>query len=329
MEKDLGRGLRTEKLKKFKQSNWYQFFKNHTNELFLGIRNNYINIYYKGMSICKSQGLFNKAQIAKKYLGINESGDKSITFDEFEKNYEKIKKRVDDHVKGSGREKTEKRVQQALMMQNNKNEKSNWYCIDMEYDKQRKSINDGEKSGRFDIIAVSKKKNSKNKYRVALIELKVEKNAISGSSGLLKHTDDWNKFIIEARKNKEYLLRKELVNIINNKYELEKDFPIKECTIDELEFEPEFYFIICSGNVKNIKNETGKYLWNEKNARKYGVKGNISTKNIENSKKVGYDITKKGAGPLYAQFLFIDGEGKNITDIIDDSQYDKNVKDIR
>ena len=56
-EKKLTRGLDEKHLNKFKESNWFEFYKQHQDELFLGIRNNYINLYYKGMNIAKLMSL--------------------------------------------------------------------------------------------------------------------------------------------------------------------------------------------------------------------------------------------------------------------------------
>jgi len=116
----------------------------------------------------------------------------------------------------------------------------------MEYSKQRKNKEDGENSGRFDIIAVSVEK----PHKVVLIELKVGSGAISGESGLYKHADDWMKFLgleegYENRffnENREDYLLKEIVEIINNKYYLDGNYPIKGCTEDEFYKEPEFKF---------------------------------------------------------------------------------------
>ena len=142
------------------------------------------------------------AYIAKKYVGIektkdettnkNETTEISITYTKFESDYKNIKDRIDKHIK-DGKSLLEKDTQSKLIYRNNKNcynGKSDWICIDMEYVKQRKNQNDGDRYGRFDIIAV----NVKN-YRVALIELKVGSDSLGGNSGLRKHAKDWNNFL--------------------------------------------------------------------------------------------------------------------------------------
>ena len=336
-EKKLTRGLDPIHLEKFKNSEWFKkVYQKNKDELFLGIRNNYINIYYKGMNIAKSQGRFEKAYISDRYLGNKgESKEKSISYDEFnKKGYETIIKNVEEHVNKEKKEKREKRVQQELILRNNENYKkgkSNWFCIDMEYSKQRKNKqeNQGENYGRFDIIAV----NTRNKpYRVALIELKVGEGAISGESGLRKHALDWHKFkdkelFNKTEKNPENYLLKEIVEIINNNIYLEDgNYPIKKVNEKDFKTEPEFYFLICSGNMnfEEIKNETRKYLWSKEKCKQYGIK-NVSSKNIEEDEEIGYDITKKGAGILYCNFLFAEKEGENIEDIIEDKNYDRKI----
>ncbi len=320
MEKEIGRGLKGKKLEMFGKSDWYQFYK-EKDELFLGIRNNYVNFYYKGMNIAKIEGGFTKAKISNKYLGIEKKGYKSITCEELEKYYADIKKYVIAHV--NDQSKREKEVQQQLMMNNNSNKNSNWICIDMEYDKQRKNIEDGEKSGRFDIIAVHKEK----PYRVALIELKVGASAISGKSGILKHAEDWEKVIKEELYDK--MLKKEIVDIINNKYCLDKgDYETKPCTEADLEMKPEFYFLICSGedtNIEEIKNEVRKYLWDIDKCKKYGINKVSDEYNIE--RKMKYDISEYiNDKKLYCKFLFAEGKGENIKDIIDDNSYNTEIK---
>ena len=203
----------------------------------MGIRNNYINLYYKGMNIAKVQGRFNNAYISARYIDKDFNGENKyqpIKYEDFEQRYETvIKPEVEKHIKKH--KLWEKETQQALILKNNKNcnnNKSNWIYIDMEYIKQRKnSISNDENSfGRFDIIAVNKKN-----FNVALIELKVGKNAIGGESGLLKHAKDWQDFLTRDLFNKDIeegnnCLKQEIINIINNKALVEDDYPIKECS---------------------------------------------------------------------------------------------------
>lgn len=332
----LMRGLDKKYLERFSNSKWYEFYKKHERELFLGIRNNYVNIYYKGMSIAKIQGTFNNAIIADRYRYKDykyENEYKSISYNDFVKIYEEtIKQEVIRHIKKDNL--WEKETQQILILRNNENckkNKSNWVCIDMEYIKQRqnKDDNKGNSFGRFDIIAVNKEN-----YKVALIELKVGKGAIGGESGLLKHAKDWQEFkernLFSGDCNSgNNCLKKEIVNIINNKFYLDKNYPIKGCTEKDFEnIEPSFYFLICSENmtINQIKNEVRKYLWSEEKVKKYNIKKVSDKYNVE--KNLGYDISKQGAGPLYCEFLFTEGyrEDVNIVDIIE-GKYERNIEE--
>ena len=334
-EKKLMRGLDEEHLEKLKNSKWLSFYKKHKEELFLGIRNNYINLYYKGMNIAKVQGRFNKAYISARFIYKDFNGEnkyQSITYEDFEQKYETvIKPEVEKHIKKN--KLWEKETQQALILKNNKNcnnNRSNWICIDMEYIKQRKNSDSNGKNsfGRFDIIAVNKKS-----YKVALIELKVGKNAIGGESGLLKHARDWKEDYIDKDlfnndiEEGNNCLKQEIINIINNKAFLEDDYPIKECSEKNFNcIKPAFYFLICSGDmtIDNLKNEVRKYLWSEEKCKNYNIKKVSDKYNVE---KNLYDITKKGEGKLYCEFLFIEGlrDKVQITDIIDDENYDRKI----
>lgn len=335
VERKLMRGLDEKQLNEFKDSKWFEFYKRHQDELFLGIRNNYVNIYYKGMNIAKLQVSFNEATISNRYMYKNFKGKseyQTISFDEFKEKYKSvIKPEVEKHIEKN--QLWEKETQQALILKNNmncKNNKSNWVCIDMEYIKQRKNneVYGGKTFGRFDIIAVNK-----NNFKVALIELKVGKNAIGGKSGILKHAQDWENLKKQQLFSKDIdnghnCLKQEIINIINNKIFLEEDYPIKQCSEENFKnIEPSFYFLICSGDmtINEIKNEVRKYLWSEEKCSKYNIK-KVSTNNVE--KVMKYDISKKGAGELYCEFLFAEGqkENVNINDIIDDKNYDRNIE---
>ena len=332
MEK-LTRGLDQKHLDNFKKSKWFEFYKEHkdADKLFLGIRNNYINIYYKCMSIAKIQGTFTNAQIADEYSEKkydSKTKQHSITYDKFITDYDKIKKRVENHVNKPKANLREKVTQAYMVYNNNINKKSNWVCIDIEYTKQRKGKNDGDASGRFDIIAVNKKN-----LRIALIELKVDKGALGESNGVRKHAQDWNDFIENGlfyksnkRLNRDDYLIREINDIINNKYTLDNEFPIKGCSEDKLkEIKPEFYFIICGGklSIEEIKNETRKYVWDKQKCQKYGIK-RVGTRNVE--RELGFDITENNKDRLFCNFLFAERYGEDIKDIIDDKNYEIRIK---
>ena len=193
-------------------------------DFFIGIRNGYMNLYYKGASAAKittyktksrnkylnceggnvftSEFVKNEAcfEIHKKYIkGIEKSSDNDkdsdyikVHFDFFNENIQKIKKIIDSHHEEGNDEKI---CQQWIINKANSSESSDWYYIDMEY------IKENEPTGRFDMIAISRKKYS-GKHRVALIELKVGDKSYSGiGKKYYEEKEEYNKI----RDNKDSL----------------------------------------------------------------------------------------------------------------------------
>lgn len=219
-----------------------EFFLKHKDKVIVGIRDNYVNLYYNCDSIAKfsDTGGPARAKIAPYYL---DSDKKSslITIDpksrDLSDSFETIIQRSDD------RKKREKQSQERLYIANNQNSSSNWFCIDVEY---TRSVAGKEKAEpwRFDLIAVSKNA----PYRVALIELKYSFGAIGGSSGITKHIHDFYEF----HTNGSYrILLPELISIIKGLRLLGVDIPesIKEdLTVDDFCQKPEYYFITLDNN---------------------------------------------------------------------------------
>ena len=202
----------------------------------------------------------------------------------------------------------EKIAQQKLCINNNLNPKAEYYCIDLEYIRQRKS-KDEELSGRFDIIALSKNK----PYSVALIELKFGKDAISGKSGVIKHITDFISFASPKANSSLFLehLRPEIVEIVNSYVALRIEMPFKDLTVKDIEEKPEFYFITL-GNENDIA---------RREMKKYVLEGEgHSNNNFE--KIIGHDISRKN-DLFFAKFLFSEDDGSNIKDILCDNLYDK------
>lgn len=161
--------------------------------IFVGIRYDYINLYYFGGSACKiefphsaSKGdQYTKYTISthNKYITMdnNTKGYKSFnSIDEFKEKYdkankdepgilEKIKSFQETHTKD------EKICQQWIINKNNADPNSPWYYLDMEYTKENCP------TGRFDMIAISKYK-IQSQFKVALVELKVGDGNYSGIS---------------------------------------------------------------------------------------------------------------------------------------------------
>ena len=68
----------------------------------------------------------------------------------------------------------EKNAQQMLVMANNTNPTSKWFCFDIEYEQSIRNQQKNHFVGRTDILAISKK----SPHRLAVIELKYNKESI-------------------------------------------------------------------------------------------------------------------------------------------------------
>lgn len=172
-----------------------------------------------------------------------------------------LKSIIDKHVhnRGHGTIKKgylEKIAQHNIIIKNNQDPASRWYCVDMEY------CSPGLGFGRFDIIAISKEKNQDSRYDVALIELKygdasysdygkqsnyhnayiealnlydsakkkrryychIQDNEIykvSFGSGIVGHCYNFSQFLFRNKGEAYTNLKKEICNILNLKINLD------------------------------------------------------------------------------------------------------------
>ena len=173
--------------------------------LCLEIRENYINIYYRGGNIIRTEenrGLF-KASFDREYLDENltnvpdlpgilnnaenvEAWLNAIPF---------LKHEMDlwfgDHPKN------EREFQQLMLRENNYGNSAkgtDYFICDIEY---------ANHTGRFDLIAVqwpsssAHRKNNKN-LKLAFIEMKYLDNALTGTAGLCKHVEDIDTFLSKS-----------------------------------------------------------------------------------------------------------------------------------
>lgn len=288
----------------FKSSSLYKLYKEHTDELFLGVRDGYINLYHLCNSIAKVSLTRNgiKSEIASYY--IDKTQKNLYDNDLIVRMFESIK------VRSRNRSKLEKQAQQTLALLNNSNPLSNWFCIDVEYEKHNMA-------GRFDLIAISKN----TPHRVALIELKYGTNAYGGKSGILTHVKDFSEFL----KNNNYeILRKDIEGILSSLDILDVRVPnsLKGMKAENLCATPEFYFITVNSNPSKLGAASAKqtmagYLFKKDNPKysEWHCKRH-SINAVEDI--LEYDITEKKS-PFYATLLFSDQdiESLNIDDIID------------
>lgn len=165
--------------------------------LFLAIRKNYINIYYRGGSLMKIQeqslGQYSaffdvkynhrKEEFTLPPAKLNIPG----TVDNWIKSFPRIKEMMDfwllEHPK------LEREFQQVVVRENNNSSVSNsteYFITDVE-------LANSEMAARFDMLAVRWLRSERKKghtCRPALIEMKFGDNALGGSSGLRKHLED-------------------------------------------------------------------------------------------------------------------------------------------
>lgn len=242
-------------------------------ELFFGVRNGYFNLYYQGASAgeCRFQetgGL--SIATHEKYLGKDGKNYKSLSLEEFLTKCNGILLDI-ERVQSTGKNLREKPAQQALILANNRNENSRWYCVDLEY-VQEPEDKSKSKFGRFDIVAVSRTAGKEGRHRVALIELKagyktaypsnfpkkenawlrkqIDDQAFSvydyeGSlgSGIVGHLADFCRFERAGQFEK---LKEEVCEILSNKRALDFEIPCPELRPKDLEERPHFYFLTLS-----------------------------------------------------------------------------------
>jgi hypothetical protein len=319
--KKLTRGIDKKFADAFKNCEVYKLYEEHKDELIIAVRNGYLNVYYNCESIAKvecKQGLIT-CKIDKYFLdGKPHIGkDKYATLSPCEicNEYDTIKRN------SSAKAKAEKKAQSRLVILNNQNDDSNWFCIDVEWakafvnqlQKDREAFN-----GRFDIIALSRK----TPHTVAVIELKYGSDAIGGKSGIYKHIGDFNKF-----QEKDYFgnhLKQELIDIVESQKLLGINVPSE---LQELKsgiiLQPEFYVVTLNNNGEPQSQNTPKqtmsgYLFNDK---RWNCKRK-SPKTVES--KFG-DVTKKN-NKIHVAFLFSKQilDNLTITDIID-GNYDEKI----
>ena len=318
------REISEEFAQKLRNNVLFELYQKHKNELFLGVRDNRINLYYNALSVCEAR--MNKKGIifcktSSKYLGKDGKNRLLAVSDTFIcDNYSAIKGIMQD-VYGSKNK--EKWAQQELVLRNNQNTSSNWYCIDMEYARENKA-----KAGRIDIIALSKAE----PHRVAIIEVKYNLGAINGSSGVKKHVSDFYDIIRLQDSSNEFksYIMEDIVGIVESMNRIFKsEYPLQLKGISDMKDEPEFYFITLDNNPLTQKHTTpkmtmGGYVFNKDNPKyiKTGTRRQTTIGTVES--EFG-DITDPANDKLYAHFLFSKDVvgGITITDIIDDKSYDR------
>jgi len=192
----------------------------------LNIRNNYINIYYRGGNILKIT--LDKARgylfhFDKKYCIDSKSTSSSIlvslcTKGDWYQYFPLAKQVMDFYLKEHPKE--EREYAQLVVRDNNYSKVSNstdYFIIDYEFDNHRRA--------RFDLVTVEwtsgasmRKSPNKFKPKLVVMEMKYGDGALKGTAGMVKHVDDFLAFL--GRPGDVSSFRKEMVTLFKQKREL-------------------------------------------------------------------------------------------------------------
>ena len=306
----LTKGVDENFAKAFKKTDLYALYKKHSNEIFIGVCNNYLHFYYNCNSIAKveyKKGRINCVTAKNLLSGTDISNPNEIDPSQIIKNYKKITDNI-EILKTP-----EKKAQSKLVLLNNANKKSKWFCIDIEWAKSGFS-------GRFDIVAISKE----IPHSVALIELKYGRQAIGGKCGIRRHISDFSKF--QEENYFEGYMKHDIVGIVKSRKMLQLDLPdwLQNLKADDIT-KYNFYVITLDNNSETKQHSTPKqtmagYLFN---GFRWSCKELAAPPSVE---KLFGDVTRK-TNKLQVAFLFSKQnlDNLNINDIIYGDYDDKEI----
>jgi len=195
------------------------------NTLDLEIRENYINIYYRGgnilrVSIKKSCFQFHfDEKYLKNYTFLSIQTINNFKSNQDWNNFIPVAKQAIDFYFTKDK-KQEREFQQLVIRENNNSSIANgtdYFIIDIEYDNHT--------NARFDLIAVewpsvaSIRKLAKGfKPKLVVIEMKYGDGSFKGSAGIHKHIEDFNVFKSESIKVSKFM--KEMLEVFKQKRDL-------------------------------------------------------------------------------------------------------------
>lgn len=312
------RGISAKFAAKFEAEGYLAFYQEHKEELILGVRNGYVNLYLNCDRISKIDekqqvpltGLINDNLFKPKGRRKKAGKEVRISLNELKRKYKEIK------TQSEGKSDMEAIAQSNLYLHNNRNDSSDWFCFDIEYVQSNTNR-------RFDILAITRKKSHSN-YRVAVIEVKYGAKAISGKSGVRKHIKDFYEFYKNNEMNKE-----EVCSVIHSLRMLGVEIPMSMHNIhpEEISDKVEFYVITINNQQPVNGGCTPKQLMGgqlfKRVDNKWGAKKFSTALTQEGD---FYDLV--GNDPnMEVTFLFFDGDVKslNIQDIINDESYGREV----
>jgi hypothetical protein len=192
--------------------------------LCLEIREEYINIYYRGGSLLKISSMSDDyaalidKNYANSYTDAQPAADSvcsSRDVAEWLRVLPILKQAMDLHIGKHPQE--EREAQQNILRDNNFGRVSratDYFICDIEY---------ASRHGEFDMVAVRWPSNSVERKaatdcRLVLVEAKFGEGALDGSSGIRSHVEDINHFLSNPANVS--ALKNEMVNVFNQKREL-------------------------------------------------------------------------------------------------------------
>jgi hypothetical protein len=197
-------------------------FVHKDNTLDLEIRENYINIYYRGGNILKVEETNKntyKFDFDKNYISDSDTDIINHFKNQKWNSYFPLMKQSMDFY-FTRIKKEEREFQQLVVRENNYSSIStgtDYFIIDMEYD--------NHSNARFDLVAVEwlsksthRKLSNNYKPKLVVIEMKYGDNSISGTAGMKEHWKDFNLFI--SNSSSVDIFKDEMLSVFNQKREL-------------------------------------------------------------------------------------------------------------
>lgn len=245
--------------RKFEAVGFSDFYQRHKDELIIGVREGFINLYYNCYRFSKIEerrkdplmGIINSNHFIQDK--ISKGKEIKVSATELEEHYELLKTISDEANLFDG-----SKALSTLFIENNRNSQSQWACIDLVYEKS--SIDeDGKRkteNWKFDVIAISKTK----PYRVAFIALKYGTRAFVNEKAIRDQIKAFHSFskesIYEGQTGFELILP-ELCSIAHTLSILGAEGvpqSFKEISPEEFNPQPEFYII----SLDDTRNKEGE-----------------------------------------------------------------------